>query len=96
MLRHLDDLASDFSVFHRVDDMGALPARAFFALAERLSAYQGIVSARAAIQAAEEDLEPSGPYESREPPPDQVTPRAVLESDSAFKGVFSFGTMTPA
>lgn len=96
MLNHLDDLASDFSVFHRVDDMGALPARAFFALAERLSAYQGIVAARAAIQAAEEDPEPSGLPERRETPSDQVTPRAVLEADSAFRGVFSFGTMTPS
>ena len=83
-------------MFHRVDDMGALPARAFFALAERLSAYQGIVAARAAVQAAEEDLEPQGLYERRETPPDQVTPRAVLETDSAFRGVFSFAEMTAA
>ena len=40
------DLESDFSVFHRVDDMLSLPASKFFRLAERLPAYEGIMRVR--------------------------------------------------
>ncbi|MEV5710179.1 hypothetical protein [Actinoallomurus sp. NPDC052274] len=38
---HLDDVCSDLSVFHRVDDVLALDAVTFWKLAWRLPAYQG-------------------------------------------------------
>lgn len=38
-----DDVESDLSALHRVDDMDAMPARRFFALVNRLGAYPGAV-----------------------------------------------------
>lgn len=38
-----DDVESDLSALHRVDDMAAMPARRFFALVNRLGAYSGAV-----------------------------------------------------
>lgn len=46
VLDHLDDLDSDFSVFHRRDDFRTLPAPRMFALAARLPAYGGALAAR--------------------------------------------------
>jgi hypothetical protein len=46
VLDHLDDVVSDFSVFHRVDDVTALPGPVFFTMANRLAAYAGVIQAR--------------------------------------------------
>jgi hypothetical protein len=46
VIDHLDDLESDFSVFHRVDDIYSLDGPRFFRLAARLSAYQGVMAVR--------------------------------------------------
>jgi hypothetical protein len=54
VLDHLDDLESDFSVFHRVDDMYAMPAPRFFRLAERIAAYEGVMTARIRAEQAQE------------------------------------------
>ncbi len=43
---HLEDLESDFSVFHRVDDPLSLPGPEFFRKALRLSAYTGVMAIR--------------------------------------------------
>lgn len=43
-----EDVESDFSVLHRVDDLDAMPAGRFFALVGKLGAYQGAVAALAA------------------------------------------------
>lgn len=48
----LEDLRSDFSVFHRVDDFEALPGPRFFSLAWRIGAYDGVVAARRAHRRA--------------------------------------------
>lgn len=42
---HLDDVQSDFSVLHRIEEIGALPGPRFFAYASRLWTYQGAVAA---------------------------------------------------
>lgn len=47
-----DDIASDLSVFHRIDDPDTLTIPAFIAKAVRLSAYTGAVRARFAQQSA--------------------------------------------
>lgn len=44
---HLADIESDMSVFHRVDDIRAMPAARFFQLAYRLDAYRGVMRERA-------------------------------------------------
>lgn len=46
MLDYLDDLESDFSVFHRVDDIYSLDGPRFFRLALRLPAYEGVLRMR--------------------------------------------------
>lgn len=47
VLDHLEDIDSDMSAFHRVDDaVTALPAPLYFARAVRLGAYQGVMQAR--------------------------------------------------
>ncbi len=43
--QYREDLESDFSVFHRVDDMLAQPARLFVTRAIRLPAYGGALTA---------------------------------------------------
>jgi hypothetical protein len=43
---HLEDVRSDFSVLHRVGELERMPAPRAYALAYRLSAYQGVVAAR--------------------------------------------------
>jgi hypothetical protein len=42
---YLDDIASDLSAFHRIDDAGEMEAAVFFALAARLPAYRGVMAA---------------------------------------------------
>jgi hypothetical protein len=44
------DLESDFSRFHRVDDVWAMPAPRFFAFAYRIASYGGMLARR--IEAA--------------------------------------------
>ena len=41
-----DDIESDLSAFHRVDDWRALDGPRFFRYAVRLSAYSGVMAAR--------------------------------------------------
>lgn len=50
MLAHLDDLRSDFSAIHRIDDMYALSGPDFMRLAYRLPVYQGVMQARLRLQ----------------------------------------------
>lgn len=42
---HEDDIASDLSAIHHIRRPGRLPAPRFFALAERLMAYPGVIQA---------------------------------------------------
>lgn len=42
---HLDDIRSDLSVFHRIDEIDELPAPRFFAYCFRLQYYDGAVAA---------------------------------------------------
>jgi hypothetical protein len=58
---HLDDVASDMSVFHRVDDILDLPAVDLWKLAWRLGAYQGRMAV--IVQELQEQQE-SGPVRS--------------------------------
>lgn len=52
MLDYLDDIESDFSVFHRESDIYSLHGPLFFSRAYRLAAYQGAIAAR--MQQAQE------------------------------------------
>jgi hypothetical protein len=90
---------SDFSVFHRVDDVGAMPSATFFALAPRLAAYQGAMRARLQAEAAEAEVDEDAPPVPSMPPPVAAgqpvqmvgASRAELQSEPSFAGIFSFG-----
>lgn len=43
VLVHLDEVESDLSVFHRIDDIRTVPSSRFYRLAERLPYYDGAV-----------------------------------------------------
>lgn len=45
-LDYEDDIASDLSAFHRIDDPMTLDGPRYFMLAERLPAYAGVLQAR--------------------------------------------------
>lgn len=66
VLDYMDDLESDFSVFHRVEDIHSLDGPRFFRLALRVFAYQGVMAARL----AEEEV--SVPRRARSDRPQRV------------------------
>jgi hypothetical protein len=55
VLYHLDDIASDLSAIHRIDDMWTMDARRFYRLVTRLPAYQGVMRMTAERQARDEE-----------------------------------------
>lgn len=48
VLAYIDEVCSDFSVYHRIDDVDRLDAPTFFRLAKLLPAYNGALAARIA------------------------------------------------
>jgi hypothetical protein len=60
VLKHLDDIESDLSAFHRIDNMWEMEAGRFFRLAYRLPAYQGAMRARAEHQEMEQQKRTGG------------------------------------
>lgn len=51
VLDYEEDIESDLSVFHRVDDPMTLSGPSYFARAERLPAYEGVMRRRAQAEA---------------------------------------------
>jgi hypothetical protein len=92
VLAYLDDVASDMSVFHRVDDITALSGRTLFRLATRLPAYEGAMRVRAQ-EAKDSDpgLASPGPRGDADGAEWNPGTRATLMADPALKGLFSFG-----
>ena len=95
-LDYVDDLESDFSVFHRVDDIMSLPAPEFFRKAWRLGSYAGVMQARL----VEQEPDPAPPHspasqDIRSAPGRDINPgtRATLQADPAFTGIFSFESL---
>lgn len=96
VLEYLDDIASDLSVFHRIDDANVLNGPAFFRLVFRLAAYQGVIRGR--LEAVlREDPPAQQPFEYSSPPATsaaRVNPgtRTTLQADPDMAGIFSFGS----
>lgn len=69
MLEHRRDIASDMSVFHRVDveEVEQMPAARYFMLAVRLPAYSGAVTAR--LRAASEETAAPAAQPAAQPAP---------------------------
>ncbi len=78
VLDHLADLESDFSAFHRVEDITQLDGPRFFRMAYRLSAYQGVMAARLAVQEQRHARGSGGPVAAGGP---QEVPVAQLQAD---------------
>jgi hypothetical protein len=94
MLDYLDDIASDMSAFHRVDDVMELSGPVFFKLAWRLPAYAGVMQSRAIAASHEESAAPaSAQSPAYSPGRQQINPgtQTTLRADPAFQGIFSFG-----
>jgi hypothetical protein len=92
----LDDIESDLSVFHRIDDPYSLDGPRYFRYAWRLAAYQGVMQAR--VNAQQQDSEPQQrPFEYGAPAGGDINPgtQTTLRADPAFAGIFSFGTPGP-
>lgn len=60
-LEYEDDIASDLSAFHRVDDPMTLDGPRYFSLAARLPAYAGILQARVVAEEREREKREGGP-----------------------------------
>jgi hypothetical protein len=97
---HLADIESDMSALHGVDDIWSMPAARFFAFAWRLPHYQGVMrdvvlaeqnSGRSRQPEQQRAIQRAAPSAREAPPP--ATP-AVVRSDPALGGVFSFGSFS--
>ena len=60
ILKHIQDIESDLSAIHGIDDMWSMDGPRFFRFAWRLPAYQGAMRARAERQAMEEQKRTGG------------------------------------
>jgi len=96
VLDHLADVESDLSAFHRIDSMMTVPGPRFFRLAIRLSAYAGIMQARVAA-VANDDQPPTPTAQAAGRPgtrdtyvPDTVTAASVA-LDPLLGRLISFG-----
>lgn len=69
MIDYADDVASDFSVFHRVDDVGELDSARFLTLARRLGAYGGAVTVVLGAERARAEAAPAAPDTAPVPSP---------------------------
>lgn len=63
VLVYLDEVESDLSVFHRIDDIRAVPSSRFYRLAEQLPHYDGAVRhvLTAAVAEAQQPQQQRGP-----------------------------------
>lgn len=89
----LDDIASDMSVFHRVDDITTLDGPTLMRLAWRLPAYEGAMRSRVMAEQEEHPAAaPPGRSSPQSGPDREWNPgtRATLQADPALKGIFSF------
>lgn len=77
LLDYRDEIRSDLSVFHRIDDMDSMPAPRFWSFATRLPFYDGAM--RASIRAAMVDRPPVSAAPAVSPAPElevwQMTPK---------------------
>ena len=61
------DIASDLSAFHRIDDPMTIDGPRFFSLAARLTAYSGVMAARAHKLREDERNGGSGAHSAAQP-----------------------------
>jgi hypothetical protein len=76
VLHHLEDLESDFSVFHRVEDMYELDAERFWIMAQRIIHYGGATAV--AVARATMDQRPVRVIEDERGAPVPLTQEQLL------------------
>lgn len=82
VLDYLDDIDSDMSAFHRVDDArNDLPAPLYFARAERLPAYRGIMRSRVLNEMQTNGASPSSAMTPGRVTVDDTTAIAKLKAE---------------
>ena len=89
---HLADLRSDFSRYHRIDDIEQMDSVRFFEMAYRITAYGGVMTTRRTQRAAPATVADVGPQAPPSPIPGKMvesTPAALINSD--ISDMFSFG-----
>lgn len=84
----MEDIKSDFSVFHRVDDIEELPANQFFPRARRLMSYKGALRTTAEIEHEKSKKSPAGRERTVEKTYD--SPKKNVEANRL--GLFETGT----
>jgi hypothetical protein len=89
VLGYLPDLESDFSAFHRVDDIYLMSSARFFILANRLPAYQGVLAAR--VMQEQEDQKPAPRAGTGETRRVLDASHESIRSDPALAGIVAFG-----
>jgi hypothetical protein len=89
----VEDIESDLSVFHRVDDLAGISVCRFFRLVTRLSAYGGVMTSRfaapapAAPVAAPERLAADLPVPARDVTPENADALLNNEMYGALPGI---------
>lgn len=81
---HIEDVESDMSAFHRVDDIYTMPAPTFFSRVVRLGAYMGVVQARIAKEQEEDGGTYTAPQSSATAPNTRPERPAVVSNEVAF------------
>jgi hypothetical protein len=94
----LDDIRSDLSVLHRIDDMDTMPAPRFWAYATRLVHYSGAVAGQALLEqraaqpagqpaaARRQAAEPEADFELWQHSPEIPAGANVVDSNFAVLG----------
>lgn len=68
VIDYMEDIESDLSVFHRIDDPAAMISTKFFSYVTRLGAYEGALAARIEQEmAAQSPQGPMGQMDSNMP-----------------------------
>lgn len=90
VLDHEDDLDADFLAIYGIDlETDDLPARRYFALAQRLTAYSGVMAARVEAEREEQSEPGTTPTRTSSTPPPQHSGGDVKEvSLTAFRFQF--------
>jgi hypothetical protein len=92
----MDDLVSDFSAIHRIRDVRTLTGPAFYKLAFRLAAYEGVIRIRMRESLREsggDTSQQASPYAQSAPREVVPATRVALQAHPEFSRLISFSTM---
>jgi hypothetical protein len=97
VIPHLDDIESDMSAIHRVDDIWSMPAAKFFRFAWRLPCYRGAMRERALAEQHGQEQGSAAPVRQATQPAPRAAPSHSTPvtkqamSDPVMSKIFDFG-----